>query len=58
MGLIPVFDPTARANLAHALETAILLELECRGADQRFCVRTADRLEVTSVLDIRKGTRS
>lgn len=45
MGLIPVFDPTARANLRHALETAILLELERRGA-QRFYVRTADGLEV------------
>ena len=30
MGLIPVFDPTGRANLGHALETAVLLELERR----------------------------
>jgi len=45
MGLIPVFDPTGRANLGHALETAVLLELERRGA-QVFYVRTATGLEV------------
>ncbi len=45
MGLIPVFDPTGRANSGHALETAVLLELERRGA-QRFYVRTQDGREV------------
>ena len=45
MGLIPVFDPTGRANAGHALETAVLLELERRGA-QRFYVRTKDGCEV------------
>ena len=45
MGLIPVFDPTGRANSGHALETAILLELERRGA-QRFYVRTKEGREV------------
>ena len=45
MGLIPVFDPTGRANSGHILETAILLELERRGA-QRFYVRTSDGREV------------
>lgn len=45
MGLIPVFDPTGRANSGHALETAVLLELERRGA-QRFYVRTKDGREV------------
>jgi hypothetical protein len=29
-GLIPVFDPVGRANTGHALETAVLLELERR----------------------------
>lgn len=42
MGLIPVFG---RANSGHALETAVLLELERRGA-QRFYVRTQDGCEV------------
>lgn len=31
-GLIPVFDRTGRANIGHALETAVLLELGRRGA--------------------------
>src|SRR4029079_7381602 len=29
-GLIPGYDPTGRANLGHALETAVLLELDRR----------------------------
>src|SRR5690242_3980784 len=41
MGLIPVFDPIGRRNVGHALETAVLLELERRGA-QRSYMRTAD----------------
>jgi uncharacterized protein len=45
MGLIPVFDPTGRGNLGHALENAVLLELERRGA-QRSYVRTAEGFEV------------
>lgn len=45
MGLIPVFDPTGRANSGHALETAVLLELERRGA-QRYYVRTGEGREV------------
>lgn len=32
-GLIPVFDRSGRANLGHALETAVALELERRGAE-------------------------
>ena len=32
-GLNPVFDRTGRANLGHALETAVLLELERRGCE-------------------------
>ncbi|MFL6600148.1 MAG: ATP-binding protein [Steroidobacteraceae bacterium] len=45
MGLIPVFDPTGRGNVGHALETAVLLELERRGT-QRSYMRTADGFEV------------
>jgi uncharacterized protein len=29
-GLIPVFDRTSRANLGHAMETVVLVELERR----------------------------
>lgn len=45
MGLISVFDPTGRRNVGHALETAVLLELERRGT-QRSYMRTADGFEV------------
>lgn len=45
MGLIPVFDPTGRSNVGHALESAVLLELERRGT-QRSYMRTADGFEV------------
>lgn len=45
MGLIPVFDRTGRANLGHALETAVLLELERRRLDVTY-VRTAEGYEV------------
>ncbi len=38
-GLIPVFDRTGRANLGHALETAVLIELERRRLDVTY-VRT------------------
>lgn len=44
-GLIPVFDRSGKANLEHALETAVALELERRGADIAY-VRTADGFEV------------
>ena len=44
-GLIPVFDRTGRANLGHALETAVLLELERRGCDVTY-VRTPEGYEV------------
>jgi uncharacterized protein len=45
MGLIPVFDTTQRSNLGHALEAAVLIELERRGAQLSY-VRTAGGLEV------------
>ena len=47
-GLIPLFDRSGRPNLGHALETAILLELERRGCATAY-VRTTDGLEVDSL---------
>jgi hypothetical protein len=44
-GLIKAFDAGARTNQGHALETAVLNELERRGADVGY-VKTADGLEV------------
>ena len=44
-GLIPVFDRSGRANLGHALETCVLLELERRGAEIAY-VRTQGGFEV------------
>ncbi len=44
-GLIPVFDRSGKANLGHALETSVMLELERRGAEITY-VRTADGFEV------------
>jgi len=44
-GLIRAFDVSARANLGHALETAVQNELERRGADLGY-VKTADGFEV------------
>ena len=45
MGLIPVFDRSGRANLGHALETSVLIELERRGTSVTY-VKTADGHEV------------
>ena len=44
-GLIPVFDRSGRANLGHALETAVLIELERRRFDVTY-VRTPQGCEV------------
>ena len=44
-GLIPVFDASGRANLGHALETAVLIELERRRLDVTY-VRTPQGYEV------------
>jgi predicted AAA+ superfamily ATPase len=44
-GLIPVFDRTGRANVGHALETAVLVELERRGLTVTY-VRTPEDHEV------------
>lgn len=43
--LIPVFDRTGRANLGHALETCVLLELDRRGSEFAY-VRTEEGYEV------------
>ncbi len=44
-GLIPVFDRTGRANIGHALETAVLIELERRRCEVAY-VRTHEGHEV------------
>ena len=44
-GLIPLYDPAGRGNLGHALETAVLLELERRGCHVGY-VRTEDGFEI------------
>jgi hypothetical protein len=44
-GLIPLFDRSGRANLGHALETAVLWELKRRGAEAGY-VRTEGGYEV------------
>jgi predicted AAA+ superfamily ATPase len=44
-GLIPVFDRSGRANLGHALETVVLIELERRRASVSY-VRTPEGREV------------
>ena len=44
-GLIPVYDRTGRANLGHALETAVCIELERRRLDVTY-VRTPRGYEV------------
>ena len=47
-GLIQVFDRTGRANIGHALETAILIELERRFMEVGYC-RTSRNFEVDFV---------
>ena len=44
-GLIQIYECSGRVNLGHALETAVLIELERRGADVGY-VRTPDGYEV------------
>ena len=44
-GLIPVFDRSGRANIGHALESAVLIELERRGMEVTY-VRTPSGYEV------------
>lgn len=44
-GLIPVYDRSGKANLGHALETAVLIELERRRSSVTY-VKTSDGREV------------
>jgi uncharacterized protein len=44
-GLIPIFDRSGKANLGHALETAVFLELVRRGAEVTY-LRTRKGFEV------------
>jgi uncharacterized protein len=44
-GLIPLYESTGRPNLGHALETAVLVELERRGYEVSY-VRTKEGFEV------------
>lgn len=44
-GLIPIFDGSGRSNIGHALETAVLLELERQGKTVTY-VETASGYEV------------
>lgn len=54
-GLIPLFDRTGRANQGHALETAVLVELERRRCDVTY-VRTDDGHEVDFLARAPDGT--
>jgi predicted AAA+ superfamily ATPase len=56
-GLIPVFDRSAKPNTGHALETAILLELDRRGAEVHY-VRENGELEVDFLARSFDGTES
>lgn len=55
-GLMPIFDRTGRANLGHALETAVLVELERRGMEVTY-VKTADGYEVDFLARTPDGKR-
>lgn len=54
-GLIPLFDRAGRANTGHALETAVLIELERRGCRTTY-VRTSDGYEVDFLARHDNGT--
>jgi uncharacterized protein len=56
-GLIHAFDTHGRANLGHALETAVFNELQRRNADVEY-VKTADGYEVDFLAHVRGGDRS
>ncbi len=55
-GLIPLFDRTGRANVGHALETAVLVELERRRLDVTY-VRTRKGYEVDFLVRSADGRR-
>lgn len=54
-GLIPVYDRTGRANIGHALETAVLIELERRRFEVTY-VRTEQGYEVDFLARAPDGT--
>ena len=54
-GLVPIFDRTGRSNLGHALETAVLIELERRGCEVTY-LRTREGHEVDFVARSPDGT--
>jgi predicted AAA+ superfamily ATPase len=53
--LIPLFDRTGRANEGHALETAVAIELERRGAELTY-VKTSKGFEVDFLARYPEGT--
>ncbi len=55
-GLIPVFDRTGRGNVGHALETAVLIELERRRLDVTY-VRAGQGYEVDFLARSADGRR-
>lgn len=54
-GLIPVFDRSGKRNLGHALENAVLIELERRGAEVTYVI-TQDGFEVDFLARMPGGT--
>lgn len=55
-GLIPLFDRLGRANIGHALETCVMLELERRGAGIAY-VRTTSGFEVDFLAHLPNGSQ-
>jgi hypothetical protein len=55
-GLIPAFDRSGKANTGHALETAVLVELERRGGEVAY-IRTPEGHEVDFLWTARDGKR-
>ncbi len=56
-GLIPIYERTGRSNSGHALESAVFIELERRGAEIGY-VRTKDGHEVDFIAREPDGTES
>ena len=56
-GLIPVFDRTGRANIGHALETAVMVELERRRVEIQY-VKTTEGFEVDFLAYDASGDRT
>ncbi len=54
-GLIPVFDRSGKANTGHALETAVFIELQRRGAEVAY-VKTPGGFEIDFLARHRDGT--